>query len=245
MKDDGAVRQLQVDAQVTPLNPGGTVHTLKHPTRRLAPNAGGGDANADEAEARGDEALTHFSAPAPAPPAATKPVHQPRGRRVSPKMTIDRKRGKFNLGFKSEGDLELLIDAFGSPDGDFALGMLGRLVEATGGGDNLSERELNEFLATIAGIGPNDEIEAMLAIQIVLTNHAAVGALGRLMRSNEIPQQDSNGNIAIKFLRTNSSLIDQLQRYRGKGQQDVKVEHVHVNEGAQAIVGNINSHGGT
>jgi hypothetical protein len=160
-------------------------------------------------------------------------------------MTIDRKRGKFNLGFKSEGDLELLIDAFGSPDGDFALGMLGRLVEATGGGDNLSERELNEFLATIAGIGPNDEIEAMLAIQIVLTNHAAVGALGRLMRSNDIPQQDSNGNIAIKFLRTNSSLIDQLQRYRGKGQQDVKVEHVHVNEGAQAIVGNINSHGGT
>ena len=31
--------------------------------------------------------------------------------------------------------------------------------------------------------------------------------------------------------------IEALQRYRGKGQQKVTVEHVHVNAGGQAIVG--------
>jgi hypothetical protein len=35
--------------------------------------------------------------------------------------------------------------------------------------------------------------------------------------------------------------MEALQRYRGKGQQKVTVEHVHVNAGAQAIVGVLRS----
>ena len=34
-----------------------------------------------------------------------------------------------------------------------------------------------------------------------------------------------------------------LNRHRGKGQQKVTVEHVHVHEGGQAIVGNVESRG--
>jgi hypothetical protein len=33
--------------------------------------------------------------------------------------------------------------------------------------------------------------------------------------------------------------LQALQRYRGKGQQKVTVEHVHVHAGGQAIVGNV------
>jgi len=47
---------------------------------------------------------------------------------------------------------------------------------------------------------------------------------------------DSNGNLAVKLLRIFTSQMEALQRYRGKGQQKVTVEHVHVNAGAQAIV---------
>jgi hypothetical protein len=36
--------------------------------------------------------------------------------------------------------------------------------------------------------------------------------------------------------------IGSLARYRGKGQQKVIVEHVHVHSGGQAIVGAVNSH---
>jgi hypothetical protein len=34
-------------------------------------------------------------------------------------------------------------------------------------------------------------------------------------------------------------LLEALNRHRGKGQQKVTVEHVHVHEGGQAIVGNV------
>lgn len=38
--------------------------------------------------------------------------------------------------------------------------------------------------------------------------------------------------------------MDALNKHRGKGQQKVTVEHVHVSHGGQAIVGNITQGGG-
>ena len=38
-------------------------------------------------------------------------------------------------------------------------------------------------------------------------------------------------------------LLDALNRHRGKGQQKVTVEHVHVHAGGQAIVGAVHSGG--
>ena len=57
-------------------------------------------------------------------------------------------------------------------------------------------------------------------------------------------QQDSNGNLAVKLLRTFAAQTEALQRYRGKGQQKVTVEHVHVHTGGQAIVGSVSQSGG-
>jgi hypothetical protein len=44
--------------------------------------------------------------------------------------------------------------------------------------------------------------------------------------------------------RTYAALIDVLNRHRGKGQQTVRVEHVKVQAGGQAIVGNVETPGG-
>jgi len=38
--------------------------------------------------------------------------------------------------------------------------------------------------------------------------------------------------------------MEALKKYRTGGQQKMIVEHVHVNEGGQAIVGNVNPGGG-
>jgi hypothetical protein len=35
--------------------------------------------------------------------------------------------------------------------------------------------------------------------------------------------------------------MEALNRYRSKGQQKITVEHVHINSGGQAIIGNVNS----
>lgn len=89
----------------------------------------------------------------------------------------------------------------------------------------------------MTGIGAQDEVEGILAVQMVATHVAAIGALRRLKDSGMVTQQDSNGNLAIKLLRTFTMQVEALQRYRGKGQQKVAVEHVHVHDGGQAVVG--------
>jgi hypothetical protein len=43
--------------------------------------------------------------------------------------------------------------------------------------------------------------------------------------------------------RTHATLLEALNRHRGNGAQRVTVEHVHVHEGGQAIVGNVGAPG--
>ena len=49
---------------------------------------------------------------------------------------------------------------------------------------------------------------------------------------------------ANKLSRTYAMLLDALNRHRGKGQQKVTVEHVHVHSGGQAVVGVVETPGG-
>ncbi|MEQ1899943.1 MAG: hypothetical protein ABL866_04340 [Devosia sp.] len=65
-----------------------------------------------------------------------------------------------------------------------------------------------------------------------------------LRGSENIPQQDSNSNVVNKLARTFTTRVEALKRYRTGGQQKVIVEHVTVNEGGQAIVGNVETGGG-
>src|SRR5438094_550718 len=46
---------------------------------------------------------------------------------------------------------------------------------------------------------------------------------------------------ATKLSRSYAVLLEALNRHRGKGQQKVTVEHVHVHSGGQAIVGTVES----
>ena len=108
----------------------------------------------------------------------------------------------------------------------------------------VSEQDVNGVLAAVHWIRANDEIEAVLAVQMVATHFAATRALRRLKGSDMVSQQDSNGNLAVKLLRTFAAQTEALQRYRGKGQQKVTVEHVHVHTGGQAIVGSVSQSGG-
>ena len=51
-------------------------------------------------------------------------------------------------------------------------------------------------------------------------------------------------NQANKLSRTYANLVEALNRHRGKGQQKISVEHVHVHAGGQAIVGAVETGGG-
>lgn len=133
-----------------------------------------------------------------------------------------------------------LLSTFGTAELGFVSLMLNGLLNAAcdgGAARPPGSQEVNDALAAVTGVGARDETEGILATQMIATHFAAIRALRRLKASDTIAQQNSNGNLAIKLLRTFTMQIEALQRYRGKGQQKVTVEHVHVNAGGQAIVG--------
>lgn len=93
-------------------------------------------------------------------------------------------------------------------------------------------------------LGP-DGVEAMLAVQMVAIHNAAMGFL----RKATLPEQsfegmEANVNRATKLLRTYVAQVEALSRFRTKGQQTIKVEHVTVESGGQAVVGNVQVGGG-
>jgi hypothetical protein len=47
-----------------------------------------------------------------------------------------------------------------------------------------------------------------------------------------------------KLARTFASQVEALKKYRSAGEQTIKVQHVTVNDGGQAIVGNVSQGGG-
>src|SRR5690242_17550208 len=93
------------------------------------------------------------------------------------------------------------------------------------------------------GIQPTGELEGMIAAQLIACHNAAMECYRRAMNS-QLPARDYHLNQANKLSRTYATLLDSLNKHRGKGQQKVTVEHVHVHQGGQAIVGHVEHQGG-
>lgn len=107
------------------------------------------------------------------------------------------------------------------------------------------QRQLTATLEAMIGIAPKDELEGMMAAQLTAAHNASMECYRRAM----LPDQTFDGrrenlNQANKLSRTWSTLVDALNKHRGKGQQKVTVEHVHVHAGGQAVVGTIEHPGG-
>jgi hypothetical protein len=111
--------------------------------------------------------------------------------------------------------------------------------------DKDRDRKINAALAALVGIRPASELEGMLAAQLLASHYAAMECYRRSMiREQSFEGRSENLSQANKLSRTHASLLEALNRHRGKGQQKVTVEHVLVHAGGQAIVGNVNGPGG-
>ncbi len=103
--------------------------------------------------------------------------------------------------------------------------------------------KINAGIAAVAGIEPQNEYEAMLAVQMVGTHSVAMDMLSRAKQASTTDAVERYGTLATKMLRTYTAQLEALSKLRRGGAQKVTVEHVHVYEGGQAIVGNVNTHG--
>lgn len=153
-----------------------------------------------------------------------------------------------------------LADAFGTRSLQFVYSMLKGLGNATE--DHTLSLDLspgspnqlafNAALAVIDGVRPKDEIEAMLAAHMAVTNIVLLELVARTRGSiaghryegNGIKRLDVLGNLTTKFMRTYTMQVEALARKRRKGEQNIRVKHVHVYPGGQAVVGAISHRGG-
>lgn len=165
---------------------------------------------------------------------------------VTPRVKVSEKGGVVQL-LPDHPDFAvghiLLMEALGATELEFLNGLLRQLANAGSQGKSLDESGLNFMLSVVKGIEPKDQVETMLAAQMAAVHMATMTFARRLNHVETLPQQDSAERAFNKLARTFASQMEALKRYRTGGEQKVTVEHVTVNEGGQAIVGNVSPGG--
>jgi hypothetical protein len=142
-----------------------------------------------------------------------------------------------------------LQQALGTTSSDFVNSSLVQIQAAArspfGG---VSEIAVNAALAMIEAAAPRDEIEGALAVQLACTHTTAMAVLAKFDVGFATERRAAAfGSAASRLLRAFAMQVEVLRRLRHGGHQHVRVEHVHISEGGQAVIGNVkaNSRGGT
>ena len=132
------------------------------------------------------------------------------------------------------------VGAFGTTEQIIAEALFQQVVNALHPDPKkLLDAATNLVLALLHRIGPRDELEAMLASQMIVAHVAAMDASRRALHV----EQTAGGRAAYlglmrKLMTLFTAQMDALNRHRGKGTtQKIVIERVLVAPGAQAIVG--------
>jgi hypothetical protein len=161
------------------------------------------------------------------------------------RVKIYRADGKLARVHPPDGEEKLwwhrLNKTLGTTSSDFVNASLFQIQSACrspwGG---VSELSMNAALAMIEAAAPKDEIEAALAVQMACTHTAAMAVLAKLDVASATEQRVAAfGSAAARLMRAYATQVEVLRRLRNGGQQFVRVEHVHVNDGGQAVIGNV------
>lgn len=159
-----------------------------------------------------------------------------------PKFVCDNQ--EIYLADEQEAWIKAAVEATGTNDTDMMVVLLNQSTGALPSNVKENEQWINAAAAMLHGIGPKDELEGMLAAQMVAVHNLSMEVAKRATH----PDQTSEGvnfnvNRMAKLMRTFTAQMDALQKYRNKGQQTIQVQHVNVSNGGQAVVGNIHKGG--
>jgi hypothetical protein len=161
---------------------------------------------------------------------------------IPPKYKQD-KRGNWFISPQKEdceSQLQQFIGLVGTQDSDAFQYLIGQLLPVVD--RNVADKQyerMNQVMPLLRAIAPKDELEGMLAVQIIGIHAMAMEMMTRGMVSEMADGVNNNVNRVTKLTRTFITQLEALDKHRGKGQQKITVEHVTVNDGGQAIVGNV------
>ena len=113
------------------------------------------------------------------------------------------------------------------------------------GDPEANQRKIRAIEGALCGIAPQDEIEGMLAAQMIAVHNASMDSFKMAAAAdykNQLKYELQNQG--IKLSRTFGALAHTFTQHRHNknGKQQVNVERVDVHDGGQAIVGSVTSH---
>ena len=142
---------------------------------------------------------------------------------------------------------EGLKKLFKTDDGELAAALLGQCIKALKSDEVSDNYPVNDERGFMIGIinemAPRDSLERMLAVQMAVTHVATIRSARWLAHTQNIDQVQAHYNGFNKLTRTFTAQMEALRKHRSGGKQTVAVQHVNVENGGQAIVGNL-QHGG-
>ena len=163
-----------------------------------------------------------------------------------------------SLGLRLEGSAQegheiiierdgALTEIFKTDDPDQADALMFHCLKALRGseaGDAGRPNDERHFMLSIINdVAPRDGIERMLAVQMAATHVATIRTAGMLACTDVLKQYEAYDRAFNKLTRTFAAQVEALRKYRNGGKQTVTVQHVNVEDGGQAIVGNVETGG--
>ncbi len=132
---------------------------------------------------------------------------------------------------------------FGTKHPETADGLLRHCMKAltaSEASDDLPANDERTFMvAAVADVDPRDGVESMLAVQMAATHVALVRSSRWLAGADTIEQVKAHYSGFTKLSRAYAAQMEALRKHRNGGKQTVTVQHVNVEGGGQAIVGNV------
>lgn len=131
--------------------------------------------------------------------------------------------------------------ALGTQSSDFVNASLGQLTAAARlPGSGISATAMNAALAFVEGCKPRNEMEAALALQMACTHCASMMILSRFEGGGGGDRRVfALANASARLLNAFANQTEAFRRLRNGGSQFMRIEHVHVSEGGQAVIGNV------
>jgi hypothetical protein len=131
--------------------------------------------------------------------------------------------------------------ALGTQSSDFVNASLAQLIAAArlpGGG--ICPVAMNAALAFIEGQKPKDEVDAAIAMQMACAHGASMMLLARFGGGGGGDRRVQPLAQAIaRLMNAFSNAAETLRKRQNGSSQYMRIEHVHVGDGGQAVIGNV------
>jgi hypothetical protein len=117
-----------------------------------------------------------------------------------------------------------------------------QLLSVVNAPNSLKPAALRQGLAFMAGLGPQNELEGALGVQVWATHCATIELTRRMREADSLERVREYSNLMNKTARTFTAQIEALSKLRSGGKQQVVVTHVQVQgnavvgDGAQAVM---------